>query len=79
MAQQLRHPDAAGKKTLPDAKNLPYPRTTSPAAAQRTQRVRPIVHHDFAAAYRRSLAQDAAPMSVLSVRKRKTSLVTQSE
>ena len=41
MAQQLRHPDGVGKKTLqepqPTAKNLPYPRITSLAAAQRTQ------------------------------------------
>jgi len=42
MAQQLRHPDGAGKKTPPDApntvRNLPYPRIASLAAAQRTQR-----------------------------------------
>ena len=60
-----------------DAKNLPYPRITSLVAAQRTQRVRPIVHHDFAAAYRRSLAQDAATMSVLRTGKRKAAFVTQ--
>lgn len=77
MAQQLRHPDAAGKKTLHESKNLPYPRITSLAAAPRTQRVRPIVHHDFAAAYRRSLAQDTPPMPMLPPRKRKTEFVTQ--
>jgi SRSO17 transposase len=38
MVQQLRHPDRAGKSTLHDAKNLPCPRTTSLAAAPRTQR-----------------------------------------
>ena len=38
MAQQLRHPEGGGKKTLHDSKNLPYPRITSLAAAQRTQR-----------------------------------------
>lgn len=38
MAQQLRHPEGVGKKTLHEAKNLPYPRITSLAAAQRTQR-----------------------------------------
>jgi hypothetical protein len=38
MAQQLRHPEGAGKKTPPDARNLPYPRSTSLAVAQRTQR-----------------------------------------
>ena len=37
-AQQLRHPEGAGKKTLHEAKNLPYPRITSLAAAPRTQR-----------------------------------------
>jgi hypothetical protein len=38
MAQQLRHPQGAGKQTLADARNLPYPRITSLAAAPRTQR-----------------------------------------
>ncbi len=38
MTQQLRYPDAAGKKTPHDAKNLPCPRITSLGAAQRTQR-----------------------------------------
>ena len=39
MVQQLRHPESAGQKKTPqDAKNLPYPRITSLAAAQRTQR-----------------------------------------
>jgi SRSO17 transposase len=38
MVQQLQHPEGAGKKTLRDAKNLPYPRITSLGAAQRTQR-----------------------------------------
>ncbi len=36
-----------------------------------------IVHHDFAAAYRRSLAQNATPMPVLPARKRKATLLTQ--
>lgn len=38
MAWQLRHPGGAGKKTLHEAKNLPYPSITNLAAAQRTQR-----------------------------------------
>ena len=39
MAQQLRHPDGVGKKnSARQRKNLPYPRITSLAAAQRTQR-----------------------------------------
>jgi hypothetical protein len=38
MAQQLRHPEGAGKKTPPDARNLPYPRITSLVEARRTQR-----------------------------------------
>ena len=37
MERQLRHPGGTGKKTPHDAKNLPYPRITSLAAAQRTQ------------------------------------------
>ncbi|WP_456341252.1 hypothetical protein [Verminephrobacter aporrectodeae] len=39
VAQQLRQPEGGGKKkTLHEAKNLPYPRITSLAAAPRTQR-----------------------------------------
>jgi SRSO17 transposase len=39
LAQRLGHPDeAGGKKTLLNAKSLPYPRITSLAQAQRTQR-----------------------------------------
>jgi SRSO17 transposase len=34
MVQQLRHPEGAGKKTPHNAKNLPYPRMTSLAAAR---------------------------------------------
>ena len=38
MRQQLQYSDDAGKKTLHHSKKLPYPRFTSLAAAQRTQR-----------------------------------------
>jgi SRSO17 transposase len=81
MAQQLRHPEGAGKKNaarrqepaLPEGSATHYKPRGSPAHAA----PRPIVHHDFAAAYRRSLAQDATPMSVLPARQRKAALVTQ--
>jgi SRSO17 transposase len=81
MAQQLRHPDGAGKKNAARRTQggpqpaLPthYKPRGSPAHAA----PRPIVHHDFAAAYRRSLAQDPSSMSLLPAPKRKASLLTQ--
>lgn len=81
MAQQLRHPESAGKKNgarieepaVSTSSATHYKPRGSPAHAA----PRPIVHHDFAAAYRRSLAQDAAPLPLLPARKRKATLLTQ--
>ena len=77
MEQQLRHPDGAGKKNAARRQEPTLPTHYKPRGSPAHAAPRPIVHHDFAAAYRSSLAQDAAPMPVLPTRKRKTSLVTQ--
>jgi SRSO17 transposase len=77
MEQQLRHPEGAGKKNAARRQEPALPTHYKPRGSPAHAAPRPIVHHDFAAAYRRSLAQDAAPMSVLPARKRKTTLLTQ--
>ena len=77
MAQQLRHPEGAGKKNAARGEEPALPTHYKPRGSPAHAAPRPIVHHDFAAAYRRSLAQDATPLPVLPARKRKASLVTQ--
>ena len=77
MAQQLRHPEGAGKKNSGRRSQPALPAHYKPRGSPAHAAPRPIVAHDLAAAYRRSLAQDAAPMSLLPPRKRKTPLVTQ--
>ena len=76
-AQQLRHPEGAGKKNAARSQEPALPTHYKPRGSPAHAAPRPIVHHDFAAAYRRSLAQDAAQVSVLPAGKRKTTLVTQ--
>ena len=81
MTQQVRHRDGGGKKNAArrskDGSQSPVPTHYKPRGSPAHAAPRPIVHHDFAAAHRRSLAQDAASMSVLPARKRKASLLTQ--
>ena len=81
MVQQLRHPDGAGKKNsarrTKDGAQPALPTHYKPRGSPAHAAPRPLVHHDLAAAYRRSLAQDAAPMSVLLAHERKTTLMTQ--
>lgn len=77
MTQQLRHPDGVGKKNSTQREEPVLPTHYKPRGSPAHAAPRPIVNHDFAAAYRRSLAQDAAPMPVLPARKRKTALLTQ--
>jgi SRSO17 transposase len=77
MVQQLRHLEGAGKKNAARRKEPALPTHYKPRGSPAHAAPRPIVHHDLAAAYRRSLAQDATPMSVLPARKRKATLVTQ--
>ncbi|MEY2892693.1 MAG: hypothetical protein RJA98_2601 [Pseudomonadota bacterium] len=70
MAQQLKHPDAVGKKNSARREESALPTHYKPRGSPTHAAPRPIVHHDFAAAYRRSLAQNATPMPVLPSRKR---------
>ena len=77
MVQQLRHPDGTSKKNAARRKEPTLPTHYKPRGSPAHAAPRPIVHHDLAAAYRRSLAQDATPMSLLPARKRKATLVTQ--
>jgi SRSO17 transposase len=77
MEQQLRHPEGVGKKNSARRQEPALPTHYKPRGSPAHAAPRPIVHHDFAAAYRRSLAQDAAPMSMLPARKRKATFVTQ--
>ena len=81
MAQQLRHPDRAGKKnaarTATHGQEPALPTHYKPRGSPVHAAPRAIVHHELAAAYRRSLAQNATPVSVLPACKRKASFVTQ--
>jgi SRSO17 transposase len=77
MAQQLRHPEGTGKKNAARIEEPALPTHYKPRGSPAHAAPRPIVHHDFATAYRRSLAQDASPMPVLPARKRKATLLTQ--
>jgi len=77
MKEQLRHPDGAGKKNSGKRSQPTVPTHYKPRGSPAHAAPRPIVHHDFAAAYRRSLDEDAATMSVLPARKRKATFLTQ--
>ena len=77
MAQQLRHPEGAGKKNCARRPEPALPTHYKPRGSPAHAAPRPIVHHELAAAYRRSLAQDATKVSLLPARKRKASPVTQ--
>lgn len=77
MAQQLRHPEGAGKKKSAECEEPSLPTHYKPRGSPAHAAPRPLVHHELAAAYRRSVAQDASSLPVLPARKRKTTLVTQ--
>ncbi len=77
MAQQLRYPDAERKKNSARSEEPALPTHYKPRGSPVHAAPRPIVHHELAAAYRRSLAQDAAQMPMLPARKRKAAFVTQ--
>jgi SRSO17 transposase len=77
MAQQLRHPQSVGKKNSARREEPALPTHYKPRGSPAHAAPRPIIHHDFAAAYRRSLAQDIAAMPMLPARKRKAAFVTQ--
>ena len=77
MEQQLRHPDGASKKNAARRQEPALPTHYKPRGSPAHAAPRAIVHHDFAAAYRRSVTQNAAPMPVLPAHKRKAALMTQ--
>ena len=77
MAQQLRHPEGVGKKNSARRSEPALPTHYKPRGSPAHAAPRPIVHHELAAAYRRSFAQDATKVSLLPARKLKASLVTQ--
>lgn len=77
MARRLRHPEDVGKKNAARRKEPALPTHYKPRGSPAHAAPRPLVHHELAAAYRRSLAQDTATMSVLPAHQRKASLVTQ--
>lgn len=56
MAQQMRHPEVGGKKNSARLEESALPMHYKPRGSPAHAAPRPIVHHDFAAAYRRSLA-----------------------
>ncbi len=77
MEQQLRHPDGVAKKNAARRKEPALPTHYKPRGSPAHAAPRPIVHHDLAAAYRRSLGSDATPMSLLPTHERKTKFMTQ--
>ena len=77
MAQQLRHPDDVGKKNAARRQEPTLPTHYKPRGSPAHAAPRALFDNELAAAYRRSLAQDATKMSLLPARKRKASVVTQ--
>jgi SRSO17 transposase len=77
MAHQLRHLADAGKKNSASFEESALPTHYKPRGSPAHAAPRPIIHDDFAAAYRHSIAQNAASLPVLPARKRKNTLVTQ--
>jgi SRSO17 transposase len=76
MAWRLRHPEDAGKKNSARSEEPALPTHYKPRGSPAHAAPRAIVDHEFAAAYRRSLAQDPTALPLLPAPKRKTSLVT---
>lgn len=60
MAEQLRHPEGVGKKTLYEARRLALPTHYKPRGSPAHAAPRAIVDHQFAAAYRHGLGPSAA-------------------
>ena len=77
MAQQLRHPEGVGKKNAARIEEPALPTHYKPRGSPSHAAPRPIIHHDSATAYRRSLTQDTAPLPMLPASKRKAKFVTQ--
>jgi hypothetical protein len=79
MGQQLRHPEGAGNINAARHDEPALPTHYKPRGSPAHAAPRSVVHHDFAAAVRFSLAPDAAPMSALGARQRKATLLTSSD
>jgi SRSO17 transposase len=79
MTQQLGQFDDASKKNAASLEEPALPTHYKPRGSPAHTAPRPIVHHDFAAAYRRSIAQDTTSISVLPTPKRKASYLTQQD
>jgi len=77
MAQQLRHPEGVGKKNAARSEEPALPTHYKPRGSPAHAAPRPLISDEFAAAYRRRLAQDATPLPLLPARKRKVALMTQ--
>jgi SRSO17 transposase len=77
MAQRLRLSPGEIKKNTARIEESALPTHYKPRGSPAHAAPRPIVHDDFAAAYRRSTTQNLAPMPVLPAGKCKASLVTQ--
>lgn len=65
MAQRLRHPEDADKKNSARSEEPALPTHYKPRGSPAHAAPRPLIDHDIAAAYRRSIAQDAASLPVL--------------
>jgi SRSO17 transposase len=77
IVQHLRHPDGASKSSGVRREEPALPTHYKPRGTPAHAAPLPIVHHDYAAAYRRSLAQDASPMSTLLTRQHTATPLTQ--
>jgi SRSO17 transposase len=78
VAQRLTHPDETGAKKNAASRQEPaLPTHYKPRGSPAHAAPRPLVDNELAAAYRRSLAPNAASVSVLPARKRKASFMTQ--
>ena len=78
IAQRLAHPDETGVKKNSALRQEPaLPTHYKPRGSPAHAAPRPIIDHELAAAYRRSLASNDAALPLLSSRQRKASLLTQ--
>jgi len=68
MTQQLRGSEGAGKKNAARSQEPALPTHYKPRGSPAHAAPRAIVDHELAAAYRRSLAQDAAKVPLLPAR-----------
>jgi hypothetical protein len=75
--RRLRHPEETGKKNAARSQEPCVPKHYKPRGSPAHAAPRSIVDHEFAAAYRRRLAQNAATLPVLPALECKVTFVTQ--